>query len=227
MNNIILKARNIKKSYDQNQVLDLDSIEIYESALNFLIGPNGSGKTTLLNILSLVDTDYYGKVIYRDREINKEEFDILNLRRNFSVIWQNPYLFKGNVTSNIGLPLKLRKENNQIINKKVNQIAKELDITNLLDKRSNELSGGERQKVSIARALITEPEILFIDEPNNSLDYESSRYFNNLFSNLTEEGITILLITHDLYQIKNFADYITILNKGEVIESGPSHKIDI
>ena len=227
MNNVILKAKNIKKSYDQNQVLDLDKIKIYESSLNFLIGPNGSGKTTLLNILSLVDTDYCGKVIYRDREINKEEFDILNLRRNFSVIWQNPYLFKGNVTSNIGLPLKLRKENNQKINKKVNQIAKELDITNLLDKRSNELSGGERQKVSIARALITEPEILFIDEPNNSLDYESSRYFNNLFSNLTEEGITILLITHDLYQIKNFADYITILNKGEVLESGPSHKIDI
>ncbi|HKL13487.1 MAG TPA: ABC transporter ATP-binding protein [Halanaerobiales bacterium] len=226
MKNIILEANNIKKRYDKEAVLDLDNIKIFESAFNFLIGPNGSGKTTLLNILSLVDTDFKGEVIYKGQPVKKVNFDLLDLRRNFSVIWQNPYLFKGSVASNIALPLKLRNVKEDEIASRVENIAKKLEITNLLNKKSDELSGGERQKTSIARSLITNPEILFIDEPNISLDYQSTQYFNDLFLRLTSEGTTILLITHDLYQINNFAEYITILNDGKVVKSGSDIELD-
>ncbi len=226
MKDIILEAKNIRKKYDKEHILDLDNVKIYKSSFNFLIGPNGSGKTTLLNILSLVDTDFKGEVLYKGQPVKKENFDILKLRRNFSVIWQNPYLFKGTVASNIALPLKLRKVKQSEIKERVKSIAAELDIENLLEKQSNELSGGERQKTSIARSLITKPEILFIDEPNISLDYESTRYFNNLFLKLIEDGITILLITHDLYQINNFAEYITVLNDGKVEKSGSNIDLD-
>jgi len=226
MNDIILEAKNVRKKYDKEHILNIDNVKIYKSSFNFLIGPNGSGKTTLLNILSLVDTDFKGEVLYKGQPVTKENFNILNLRRHFSVIWQNPYLFKGTVASNIALPLKLRNVKEKKINKKVRNIAKQLDIEHLLEKKSNELSGGEMQKTSIARSLITNPEILFVDEPNISLDYESTRYFNNLFLELIEEGITILLITHDLYQIENFAEYITVLNDGKVEQSGADVNLD-
>src|SRR6056297_1257472 len=127
MKNIILEANNIKKRYDKEAVLDLDNIKIFESAFNFLIGPNGSGKTTLLNILSLVDTDFKGEILYKSKPVNKENFDILNLRRNFSVIWQNPYLFKGTVASNIALPLKLRDVKEEEINTRIQNTAQQLD----------------------------------------------------------------------------------------------------
>jgi len=227
MKNIIMEANNLNKSYDQEYVLNLENIKVYEGAFNFLIGSNGSGKTTLLNILSMVDTDFKGEVIYKGEKIGKEKIDILKLRRKFSVIWQNPYLFKGTVRYNIGLPLRLRKVKKEIIDKKIDKISSELEITNLLNKKHNELSGGERQKASIARALITNPEILFIDEPNNSLDYESAKYFNNLFSKLIQDGITILMITHDLYQIEHYADYITLLDQGKVIKTGLYEEMDI
>ena len=226
MNDIILEAKNIRKKYDKEHVLNIENIKIYKSSFNFLIGPNGSGKTTLLNILSLVDTDFQGEVLYKGQSVKKENFDILNLRRNFSVIWQNPYLFKGTVATNIALPLKLRNVKEKEIEMRVKDMAEQLDIKHLLEKKSNELSGGEMQKTSIARSLITNPEILFVDEPNISLDYESTRYFNNLFLELIEEGITILLITHDLYQIENFAEYITVLNDGKVAKSGPDVNLD-
>lgn len=227
MKNIILEANNIKKCYDEEFVLDLENIKIYEGSFNFLIGPNGSGKTTLLNILSMIDTDFKGNIIYKGHKVKKDKVDILKLRRKFSVIWQNPYLFKGSITYNIGLPLKLRQMKDRKVEQKVRKISEDLEITHLLKKSHDELSGGERQKVSIARALITDPEILFIDEPNNSLDYESSRYFNNLFSKLIDEGITILLITHDLYQIENYADYITLLENGRVLKSGLYENMEI
>src|SRR6056297_1232499 len=104
MKNIIMEANNLIKCYDQEYVLNLENIKVYEGAFNFLIGSNGSGKTTLLNILSMVDTDFKGEVIYKGEKIGKEKIDILKLRRKFSVIWQNPYLFKGTVRYNIGLP---------------------------------------------------------------------------------------------------------------------------
>lgn len=217
---IILKARNIKKSYKENEVLNIKSFNIYEGVFNFLLGPNGSGKTTLLNILSQVDLEYQGEVIYRGNKINKNKMDVLDIRRKFSVIWQNPYLFNKRVRYNIGLPLQLRGVSTDKINKKVENLAEELSITHLLKKHSGELSGGERQKVSIARSLITEPELLFIDEPNTYLDYESSMFFNNLFTNLVNNGVTVLMVTHDLYQIKNMADYLTVLKDGEITDWG-------
>lgn len=224
---VILEGHSIKKSYKEDQVLEIDSVKIYEGVFNFLLGPNGSGKTTLLNILSQVDVDYQGQVFYRGQKVVKQELNVLKLRRRFSVIWQNPYLYKGSAASNIGLPLHLRNENNGNVQQKVEKLAADLNISHLLKKKSSELSGGEQQKVSIARALITEPEVLFIDEPHTSLDYESSRFFNNLFTDLVNEGITILLITHDLYQIENMADYIILLKEGKVVESNQAQKVSL
>jgi tungstate transport system ATP-binding protein len=205
--------------------LNIEEFEIYEGVFNLLLGSNGCGKTTLLRILSLVDKDYKGELIYRGQKLDKQEDEILKWRRKFSVIWQEPYLYRGSVKKNIGLPLKLRRMDKEEIEEKINNLAAKLNITHLLPKRNNELSGGEKQKVSIARALVTEPEILFIDEPATNLDYKSNQFFNRLFIELVEKGVSILLITHDLYQIKKLANYITLLKEGKVASSGQKEEV--
>ncbi|SJZ88483.1 ABC transporter ATP-binding protein [Selenihalanaerobacter shriftii] len=221
----VLEAERITKHYGDEQVLDLDHFKLYENAFNLLLGSNGSGKTTLLRILSLIDKEYEGQLRYRGEVINKQESELLKLRRRFSVIWQEPYLYNGTIAENIGLPLKLRKVAQNEINNRVNKLASNLKISHLLKKDSKEISGGEKQKVSIARALIVEPEILFIDEPTTHLDYKSNQFFNELFTELVAEGMTILLITHDLYQIKYLADYITLMESGEVVISDIRKKV--
>lgn len=222
---VLIRAEGIKKYYKTEQVLDVKEFILYKHSFNFLLGPNGSGKTTLLNILSFVDEDYSGNIYYHNRLIKPYDEEVLNLRRRFSIIWQNPYLYKGSVEFNIGLPLRLRKIPRKVIKKRVNEICERLDITHLLKKKNNELSGGERQKVSIARALITDPEILFIDEPTTSLDQESNTFYNQLFKKLISQERTILLITHDLTQVKKLADFITVLKGGKVIISGNSKEV--
>ncbi|MEC9488272.1 MAG: ATP-binding cassette domain-containing protein, partial [Halanaerobium sp.] len=159
---VIITAQNIKKYYGQKQVLDIDEFRLYEGKFNLLLGPNGSGKTTLLNILSLIDEDYQGTIQYQGQPIDRQ--GLLQQRRKYAVIWQNPYLYKGTVAYNIGLPLKLRNTPQEDIKGRVKGLARELGIADLLTQKSNELSGGELQKVSIARAVITRPEVLFIDE---------------------------------------------------------------
>ncbi len=215
----IIKAKNIVKYYGQMKVLDINEFKLHTGSFNFLLGPNGSGKTTLLNILSLVDNEFEGQLFYKERAIDKS--DSLLLRKKFSVIWQDPYLFKGSVYTNIALPLKLRNVSGNEIRERINQLSRELEIAHLLNKKSNQLSGGEKQKVSIARALITKPELLFIDEPTTNLDTESNRFYNDMFAELVNDNVTIFLITHDLEQVERLTGFASILRKGQIIDRGP------
>lgn len=217
MKQVILRAHGIKKYYGQERVLNIADFLLYESSFNLLLGTNGSGKTSLLKILSFLDQQYSGQIWYRERLVSRQKTELFSLRRKFSVIWQNPYLYTGSVTYNIGMPLRLRGESSAQILNQVTELADHLEISHLLNKDSRQLSAGEKQKVSIARALITRPEVLFIDEPTTYLDYQSNQFYNQYFRNLVDRGVTILLVTHDLYQIKTLADYKTILNQGQVV----------
>ncbi|TDO94741.1 tungstate transport system ATP-binding protein [Halanaerobium saccharolyticum] len=211
----IIELKNIEKICGDRKILNIDNFAVLKNKFNFIIGGNGSGKTSLLNILCLVDQDYQGHLYYKGQKINKEQQN-LELRRKFSVIWQDPYLYRGDVFYNIALPLKLRNINQNLINKKVKEIAARLEIQNLLEQSAHTLSGGERQKTSIARALITEPEILFVDEATTNLDEESIQFFNSHFADLVTDEMTVVMVSHDRRQIKQLADQITLLKNGEI-----------
>lgn len=221
----ILKIENTRKNIGEKEILNIDSYSIIKEKFNFIIGANGSGKTTLLNILSMIDREFEGEIYYKGKLIAKDK-ENLELRRKFSVIWQDPYLYRGNVYYNIALPLKLRGFKKEEINKRVNYIADKIEITELLNQSSYTLSGGEKQKVSIARALITEPEILFVDEATTNLDEESIRFFNSHFADLVTEDMTVVMISHDRRQIKMLADRIAFLKKGKIISSMPAEKFN-
>ncbi|KXS50408.1 MULTISPECIES: ABC transporter ATP-binding protein [Halanaerobium] len=211
----IIEVKKIKKVCRDKTILDIDQFSVLKNKFNFIIGGNGSGKTSLLNILSLVDQDYQGELFYKGRLVKKDQQN-LELRRKLSVIWQDPYLYRGNVFYNIALPLKLRDIDQEIINKKVKEIASRLEITDLLEQSAHTLSGGERQKTSIARALISDPEILFVDEATTNLDEESIQFFNSHFADLVTDEMTVVMVSHDRRQIKQLADQITLLKAGEV-----------
>jgi len=211
----IIEVKKIKKVCRDKTILDIDQFSVLKNKFNFIIGGNGSGKTSLLNILSLVDQDYQGELFYKGRLVKKDQQN-LELRRKLSVIWQDPYLYRGNVFYNIALPLKLRDIDQEIINKKVKEIASRLEITGLLEQSAHTLSGGERQKTSIARALISDPELLFVDEATTNLDEESIHFFNSHFADLVTDEMTVVMVSHDRRQIKQLADQITLLKAGEV-----------
>lgn len=214
----IVEVKNIKKICRGKKILDIKEFSIYKNKFNFIIGGNGSGKTSLLNILSLVDHKYSGEFYYKSKKIDKSKQN-LELRRKFSVIWQDPYLYRGDVFYNIALPLKLRDFDQKIIEKKVKDISERLEIENLLEQSSYTLSGGERQKTSIARALITDPEILFVDEATTNLDEESIQFFNSHFDDLVTDEMTVVMVSHDSRQIEELADYVSRLKQGEIINS--------
>ena len=211
----IIEVKNIKKVCGDKTILDIERFEVLKNKFNFIIGGNGSGKTSLLNILSLVDQDYRGELYYKGQKLNKESQN-LNLRRKFAVIWQDPYLYRGSVFYNIALPLKLRDISSSQIKIKVKEMAARLEIDELLEQSAHTLSGGEKQKISIARALITDPEILFVDEATTNLDEESIHFFNSHFADLVTDEMTVVMVSHDRRQIKELAEKITLLKCGEV-----------
>lgn len=223
--NKILKVKNLKKKIGEKEILNIEQYSVIKEKFNFIIGANGSGKTTLLNILSLVDRDYEGEIYYKGKLLSKKG-EHLDLRRKFSVIWQDPYLYKGDVFYNIALPLKLRGINKSEIKNKVKEIMQRIEITELIDQSVHTLSGGEKQKVSIARALITDPEVLFVDEATTSLDEDSIQFFNSHFADLVTDDMTVIMVTHDRRQMELLADRITFLKKGRVVTSKPAENYD-
>lgn len=214
----LIEAKNIKKICGNKVILDIENFSVLKNKFNFIIGGNGSGKTSLLNILSLVDQDYSGQIYYKNKKIKKEKQN-LELRRKFSVIWQDPFLYRGTVFYNIALPLKLRDYQTKLIKSKVNKIAARLEIEELLNQSAHTLSGGEKQKTSIARALIVEPKILFVDEATTNLDEESIQFFNSHFASLVTDEMTVVMVSHDRRQIKKLADQITLLRNGKIKSS--------
>ncbi|MFW5737230.1 MAG: ABC transporter ATP-binding protein [Halanaerobium sp.] len=223
--NKILNVKNLKKKIGEKAILNIDQYSVIKNKFNFIIGANGSGKTTLLNILSLIDRDYEGDIYYKGKLLSKNGKH-LELRRKFSVIWQDPYLYRGDVFYNIALPLELRGVNKSVIKKKVKEIMERIEITELVDQSVHTISGGEKQKVSIARALITDPEVLFVDEATTSLDEDSIKFFNSHFADLVTDDMTVIMVTHDRRQIELLADRITFLKKGRIVTSKPAENFD-
>ena len=177
-----------------------------------ITGPNGSGKTTLLNIIAGLDPDFEGEVFYNGRMLDKK------IGEDMTLVFQKPYLFKRSVFDNIAYPLILRKKNTEIIKKSVAEIAKLLQIEDLLDKKGHQLSGGETQKVALARAIVFKPNILLLDEATSSLDPESVQTIEEAiirYNNQTKA--TVIVITHDIEQSNRLCDEIVTLELGKVV----------
>lgn len=207
-----IEIENLKKFYADRLILDIDKLEIRKGSITGLIGPNGSGKTTLMRIVSGLDLDFTGTVKYSGNLLNEEVY------RKMTLVTQKPYLFRRKVFENIEYPLKVRKIDKGIRRKKVEEIMKRFQIEDLKDKKGHLLSGGESQKVSLARALVFDPELLLLDEPTSNIDPESMKIMEREIIRFNRENKgTVLIVTHNIEQAKRLCDSIIQLEWGKVV----------
>lgn len=219
---VILK--NITKTYYTGkvayQVLKGISLEVEEGEFLAIMGASGSGKSTLLNIIGLLDKPDSGIYILDGQEVSqltKKELAYLR-NRKIGFVFQAFYLVPwATALENVLLPLLYRGKINKEDEKKAVELLKRLGLEKRINAKPNELSGGEQQRVAIARALITNPKLLLADEPTGNLDSKSSQEVMNIFKELNENGITIIMVTHDP-EIADFAKKIKIIKDGTFIK---------
>ena len=215
----MIKIENIIKSYGEKEnkveVLKGINLNINDGDFVVILGPSGSGKSTLLNIVSGLEKPDSGKVYYDNKEITKmNDKELTEFRKNnIGFIFQQYYLLQSmNVDKNVRMGADL------ISNKDYKEIIKAVGLENKLNKYPYELSGGEQQRVSIARALAKKSKVLFLDEPTGALDEETGRLVLDYISKLQkEEKFTIVMITHN-ENISEMANTIIKINSGKIVE---------
>lgn len=219
----ILKIDSIEKYYGNKgnilKAIDDVSFEVQKGEFVGVMGPSGSGKTTLLNVIATIDEVSSGHIYLNGKdltEINKKEIGRFR-RENLGFIFQDFNLIDTlTIYENIALALTINKTNKNEIDGKVNSVAKELGIEEILTKYPYEVSGGQKQRTACARALITNPKLILADEPTGALDSRSAQMLIEMISSLNKDfKATILMVTHDSFTA-SYCDRILFIKDGKI-----------
>ena len=220
----LLEVKNVRKIYTTrfggNQVEALHNVNfsVEQGEYVAIMGESGSGKTTLLNILAALDTPTGGKVYLKGRDLSGvKEREIAAFRRqNLGFVFQDFHLLDTfSLKDNIFLPLVLSGKTYEEMERRLKPVAERLGITEILNKVPYEVSGGQKQRAAVARALVTKPQLILADEPTGALDSRASDELLNLFSAINQDGQTILMVTHSV-KAASTAKRILFIKDGEV-----------
>lgn len=208
----LLEIKNLKKSFDKNEVLKDISLKVDKGEVLCIIGPSGSGKSTLLRCITGLETKYSG---------------IIDFDGTFGLVFQDFNLFPHHsVMKNItNAPIKVQKRNKDDVYRDARNLLKKLDLTDKEDSYPCELSGGQQQRVSIARALAMNPNILFFDEPTSALDPELTGEILRVIKDLATEKMTMVIVTHEMSFAKKVADTIIFMDDGFIVENGSPEEV--
>lgn len=213
-----IRFKNLKKTYDGKTVMDLDEGIIKNGSRTAIIGPNGAGKSTFVKILAGIEKADDGQIWYGD-ETSFPQKDV-------TLVFQKPYLLSTTVEKNIAYPMKLRGFDEETIEQRITELTEELNLTQFRKTKAWKLSGGETQKVALARALAFKPKLLILDEPTANIDPVTTAEIEQLLIRIgAKQETTIVLITHNLAQAKRTCDEVMMLHEGKLVESGPCKKI--
>ncbi len=218
--------QNLFKEYSGRFVLNDITFSVHEGELFVLVGPNGSGKTTLLRILDLLEEPTSGKVIFNGEPVEYVK-ERVNVRRKIGVVFQQTVLFGMSVYNNVSYPLKIRGVNDKTeVEKKVRKVLEMVQLCGLEQKSALTLSGGEAQRVALAQALVTEPELLLLDEPTANLDPKNVSIVEEVLTQLNRENrTTIIMTTHNMFQAERLAKRVAVLNEGQIEAIGAFREI--
>ena len=223
-NMAILSVKNIKKTYttrfggNQVQALKNVTFDVEQGEYVAIMGESGSGKTTLLNILAALDKPTSGTVLLENRDFSRirESERAVFRRDNLGSVFQDFNLLDTfSLQDNIFLPLVLAGCDYETMNKRLQPIAEKLGITQLLQKFPYEVSGGQKQRAAVARALITQPKLILADEPTGALDSRATDELLRLFSAVNDDGQTIVMVTHSV-KAASHANRVLFIRDGEV-----------
>ena len=215
----VLEVRQIRVAYGGRTTLSVEALTVLSREILAIVGPNGAGKSTLLRILALLEPPLAGVVRFNSEAIRYEPRFLLALRRRIAAVFQSPLLCNTTVFGNISLGLRFRGIPKAEIEKKVALWAERFGVAHLLDRRAATLSGGEAQRVSLARAFALDPEVLFLDEPFSALDQPTrDGLLGELEGVLRESKITTVFVTHDRNEALQFGDRVAVVMGGRLAQ---------
>lgn len=214
----VLEVKNLRKVYKKTNTEALKNVNfsVEENEFVAIMGESGSGKSTLLNVIATLDVPTSGNVIIKGQNIESLKSDQLaNFRREeLGFVFQDFNLIDTfNVKDNILLPLVLSNVKQTKFDDRLHEVAKSLNIVEILNKNVNELSGGQKQRVAIARALITDPSLILADEPTGQLDSKSSDMVMNTFESINKDNNTVLMVTHSI-RSASFSNRVLFIKDG-------------
>lgn len=228
MTNIQLSTENLSFTYpDGTQALKNINIEIEKGEKVAIIGPNGAGKSTLFSHFNGLTEPTSGCVKIEDKPISFEKNELLKVRQKVGIVFQDPndQLFAPTVKEDIAFgPMNLGLSYDEV-EKRVEDALKMVGMENYEDKTPHHLSGGQQKRIAIAGIIAMKPELMILDEPTAGLDPDGVEKVLNIMNQLNEEGMTLIISSHDIDMISKYADKIFVLYNGEIIESGNKNKI--
>ena len=219
---LTVEVQNLCKEYSGRLVLKDVNFSVKSGEIFVLVGPNGAGKTTLLKIIDLLEEPTSGRVLFDGQTVDySSKKDLVALRRKIGMVFQQAVLFNMSVFDNVAYPLRVRGESEHNIKQKVRETLKLVQLEGFERKNALALSGGEAQRVAIAQALVTEPDLLLLDEPTANLDPKNVSIVEDIISHVNRERqTTIIMTTHNMFQAENLAHRLAFLNCGKIESIG-------
>ena len=240
MSNKLIEVNNLKKSFGGLQAVDVKSLTINDSELTSIIGPNGAGKTTFFDLISGFQSADSGKIVYKDKNISKlQPYQIarLGMIRTFQLtkvfdrmtVLEN-LLFSASSVKNDSLFRSLLSSNEQKnyekdLNEEANRVMTELNISHMAESYARELSGGQKKLLELARSIIHKPEVLLLDEPLAGVNPKLAEDILNLIQKLSNDGISIIMVEHNIEAVMQISDRVVVLAEGSLIADGSPNEV--
>ncbi|MEW6721275.1 MAG: ATP-binding cassette domain-containing protein [Thermodesulfobacteriota bacterium] len=213
----IYRLKSVRHRYGSATVLDIDDLAIAEGRLYHLTGANGAGKSTLLGLLAFLVPPTSGEILYAGERVEWKNGSVERLRRKVTLLHQSPYLFGGTVHDNVAFGLAARGIRGEERRRIVERALSAVSLEGFGDRKARQLSGGETQRVAMARALACSPEVLLLDEPLANIDRETSALLETVIASLPGQGTTVVLVTHDPDHRMRLNGETIIMEKGRIV----------
>ena len=223
----MIRVSNLHKSFGKNDVLKGIDEHIKKGEVVVVIGPSGSGKSTFLRCLNLLEEPTSGKIIFEDNDITDKKVDINKIREKMGMVFQQFNLFPHKtVLENLTIaPIKVKGISKAQAEKKAMELLDRVGLSNKAKAYPSSLSGGQKQRIAIARALAMEPDVMLFDEPTSALDPEMVGEVLNVMKDLAKEGMTMVVVTHEMGFAKEVGDRIIFMDNGNIVEQGTPEEI--
>lgn len=223
----MIRVSNLHKSFGKNDVLKGIDEHIKKGEVVVVIGPSGSGKSTFLRCLNLLEEPTSGKIIFEDNDITDKKVDINKIREKMGMVFQQFNLFPHKtVLENLTIaPIKVKGISKTQAEKKAMELLDRVGLSNKSKSYPSSLSGGQKQRIAIARALAMEPDVMLFDEPTSALDPEMVGEVLNVMKDLAKEGMTMVVVTHEMGFAKEVGDRIIFMDNGNIVEQGTPEEI--
>ncbi len=219
----IVSIKNVHKSFGELEVLKGVSFDVKRGEVICIIGPSGSGKSTLIRCINALNDIQKGSIMVEGIEVNDKSLDKLALRRKVGMVFQQYNLFphKTAIENVMMAPIKVLKEPREDVEKRAQKLIEKVRLQGKEDSYPGELSGGQQQRVAIARSLAMNPDVMLFDEVTAALDPETVKEVLVTIKDLAEEGMTCILVTHEMGFAREIADHIYFTDRGVIVEHGP------